>query len=102
MTYEDIIAAEERRISRGQEKGKGKSKGQVGGTRNGEDTGKGASEQQYESHNQGSSSRVAETTKDTGKQHPDVVVEQRKGEEGIRRLGLQEWCHVFLVSDSHH
>ena len=83
MTYEDIIAAEERRLVKGKEKGKnqGKSKGQVKGKHNGKDTGNGVGKQQNESLDQGPSSRVAETPKGAGKQHHDVVVEQRKDEE---------------------
>jgi len=93
MTYEVIIAAEERRIV------KSKGKGPVRGNHGGKDARKGAGKQQDGFHNHGSPPNAAETVKGTGKQHRDLVVEQQKGEEEIRRLGLEDWCHVFPVSN---
>lgn len=85
MTYDDIIAAEQRRIV----KGKGKS------------TGKGSGKQQKKPNDQGSSSKIAEIAEIAGIQREELVMEQQKGEEEIRRLGFQDWCHVFPVSGSH-
>lgn len=67
------------------------------------DTGTRADKQQNEPHNRGASLRVAGLVGGGGRQHSsrDLVMEQRKGEEEIRRSALQDWCHIFPVSESH-
>lgn len=68
MTYDDIVAAEQRRQAQAH-----------GGTKSKKKTVRTA----------GLSHESAET------QRAD---EQRKGEDEIQRLGLQEWCHIFSAS----
>ena len=99
MTYEDIVAAEQRRIVKGKDKGKGKVKDRNRDRDRDKDrdrdrghvksAGKGTDKQQNESHDHASSSTRVVTAEDGGRAHRNLVVEQQKGEDEIRRLGWQ-------------
>lgn len=93
MSYEDIVAAAQRRDAKTTAKGKVKRTGV-----------KGSGEQCMEFNDQDSSTKSAEMGEDPGvtrAQRQKVVMEQQKGEEEITRLGLSGWCHVFPVSEGH-